>query len=338
MSYKRFDAEDIVVSSDSVTAPLWTNNVLTLTEFYTSSIQVSGESGDYFYDVYNTGSSLDNSEVQFAVSYADELGSGSEYYNVAVLGKSPSSTIYGQYRNIVLGDEEGSFTFGNVTSPYFYVININRTRYKEKLLPGTISLTLQKGAATIVLTDNSQITSTVSYVDSGRVYDIVSGSVGEVFTGVNANGYTANSGSYGKFLPDVGVIILNGKALDESSGNGGIGLATARNVNSPDNNHAKIYEAIKAGASFRLNSEETISSNYIFVRARNSEFNYSGNPSNITGSGELRHSIMVDRPQAYVTTVGLYSDSNDLLAVAKLSRPLLKDFTKENLIRIKLDF
>jgi hypothetical protein len=47
---------------------------------------------------------------------------------------------------------------------------------------------------------------------------------------------------------------------------------------------------------------------------------------------------MVNTPQSYITTVGLYNDSNDLVAVAKLSRPLLKDFTKEALLRIKLNF
>ena len=47
---------------------------------------------------------------------------------------------------------------------------------------------------------------------------------------------------------------------------------------------------------------------------------------------------MINSPQAFITTVGLYNDNNDLLAVAKLSRPLLKDFTKETLVRIKLDY
>ena len=87
-----------------------------------------------------------------------------------------------------------------------------------------------------------------------------------------------------------------------------------------------------------LKSEETISSNYVFVRVRNSEFNYSTNPSNITSSGELRWDVMINTPQSYITTVGMYNDTNDLLAVAKLSRPLLKDFTKEALVRIKLDY
>jgi hypothetical protein len=40
----------------------------------------------------------------------------------------------------------------------------------------------------------------------------------------------------------------------------------------------------------------------------------------------------------YVTTVGMYNDNNELLAVAKLSKPLQKDFTKEALVRVKLDF
>jgi hypothetical protein len=94
-----------------------------------------------------------------------------------------------------------------------------------------------------------------------------------------------------------------------------------------------------SAASFKVNSEETISSNYIFVRPRSSEYNYSENPSFISGStGEVLYSSFINSPQTYITTVGLYNDTNELLAVAKLSRPLPKDFTKEALIRVKLDF
>jgi len=90
---------------------------------------------------------------------------------------------------------------------------------------------------------------------------------------------------------------------------------------------------------FSLNSQETISSDYIFVRARNAEFNYSENPSFISGSnGEVTFNSFINNPQTFPTTIGLYNDNNELLAVAKLSRPLLKDFTKEALVRVKLDF
>ena len=88
-----------------------------------------------------------------------------------------------------------------------------------------------------------------------------------------------------------------------------------------------------------MNSQETVSSDYIFIRARNAEFNYSENPSFISGStGEVIYNSFINNPQTFPTTIGLYNDNNELLAVAKLSRPLLKDFTKEALVRVKLDF
>ena len=86
-------------------------------------------------------------------------------------------------------------------------------------------------------------------------------------------------------------------------------------------------------------SEEVITSNFVFVRARNAEFNYSQNPTFIDPTtGGVRFTDFITAPQTFITTVGLYNDNGDLLAVAKLSKPLKKDFTKEALIRIKLDF
>lgn len=331
MSFKRFDAEDLVISAEPVTAPLWTGNSLTLTSFFTGS-QKDGVSGDFYLEVYQTGSALAAAETQFSIAYCDKLGSGSNAYNTTVVGKSPSRTNYGQYRSLVLGDEETDFLFGGVTQDYFYAINIDRNRYKEKLLPGTLNLKV----GNLQLTDNSKDTTTLSFNDAGRVYEIVSGTLGNAYSGT---GYTTSSGSYGLFLPDIGTILLNGAALDITTSEG-ISLNTDRTSTVTNNygNAGRLYNALETGATFRLNSEETVSSQFVFVRARNGEFNYSVNPSNITGSGDLRHDIMIDAPESYITTVGLYNDNNDLLAVAKLSSPLKKNFTKEALVRIKLDF
>jgi len=342
MSYKRFDAEDIVISAESVTAPVWTGDIVTLDTFYTSSTQIGGVSGDYYYNIYQTGSDLTNARVQYAIGYADKKGSGSLLFNDAIPGKSPSSVLYGQYRNLVLGDEEADFTFGTQTSEYFYVISVDRARYREKLLPGSLDLVLNVSGsqASIRLTDNSNLVTTTTFSDSGRVFELISGSTGVVSSGAkNSDGYTNGSGSYGKFLPDIGVILINGKALDGNIEDGGLNLQIDRSKNPAEaSNTRKFYDILNREPKFRLQSEETISSNFIFVRARNAEFNYSTNPSLITGSGELRHNVMINSPQSFITTVGLYNDNNDLLAVAKLSRPLLKDFTKEALVRIKLDY
>jgi|TARA_B110000879_G_scaffold43525_1_gene61414 hypothetical protein len=341
MSFKRFDIEDVVVSAESVTSPLWSGDSTTLSTFFTSSTQIGGTSADYYYDVYQATATSDAARVQFSIAYADQKGSGSLAYNTAVVGKAPSSTIYGQFRNVVLGDEESSFNFGGKQSEYFYVLAIDRARYREKLLPGSFELTLQTSGSNNSLTiiDNSSTLTTTTFTDAGRVYDLVSGSVASgVNTSINENGYTSNSGSYGKLLPDIGVVLLNGSAIDAPNTNGGIDLGTDRSPNSASLNPQRVFDFLKDSGSIRLQSEETISSNFVFVRARNGEFNYSTNPSLITGSGELRHDVMIDSPQSYITAVGLYNDNNDLLAVAKLSRPLLKDFTKETLVRIKLDY
>ena len=100
-----------------------------------------------------------------------------------------------------------------------------------------------------------------------------------------------------------------------------------------------MFRTINSGSSFGLQSQENVTSDYIFIRPQNAEFNYTTNPSFISSStGEVIYSQFINNPQTYITTVGLYNDANELLAVAKLSRPLVKDFTKEALIRVKLDF
>jgi len=332
MSYKRFDADDVLVSAESVTTSAWSGNVTTLTSFYTSSTQYNSTSGDFYVNIFNQDPSGSGEEIQFTVGYANKNGDGTVRYNSAVDGKSPSDTVYGQYRTLILGDEESNFVFGSgdntFTADGFYVISVDRGRYKEKILPGSLELTLDVGGDSIVLTDTSATTTTQTFTDAGRVYELKA----------DVSSSVAASGSYGKLLPDVGLILLNEEALDAAVADGGLNLGTGNTQNDNDENPKKLYNAIVNGASFKLSSQETVSSNFVFVRARNSEFNYSTNPSILTGSGELRHDVLIDSPETYVTTVGLYNDNQDLLAVAKLSRPLLKNSTKEALIRIKLDY
>jgi hypothetical protein len=342
MSFKRLDPEDFILSADSITAPLWTTNSPILTTFFTSSAQETSTSGKYYLSVYQTGSALSGSEVQFDIVYANKIGSGSVLFNSAVGSNSPTKTLYGQYRALVLGDENADFIFGNITSSDFWALSISRNRYKETLFPGSLTLGMSGSLGNIVLTDDSQYVNSITYKDAGRVYNLISGSAGTKTgaTGtVTTDGWSVNSGSYGWFLPDIGTILLNPLALSGSLAAGGIGLHVSRSNNADGANDARLFRTISASANFRLNSQETITSDYVFVRARNAEFNYSENPTFISGStGEVLYNDFINNPQVYFTTVGMYNDNNELLAVAKLSKPLIKDFTKEALIRVKLDF
>lgn len=335
MAFKRFDPEDFVVSSDSITSTLWSTGAPTLTNFYTSSVQAAGSSGNYYLSVYQTASNLSTAAVQFDIAYADLLGSGSTLYNPIVPNNSYTKTIYGQYRSLILEDENANFIFGTgnnvITGSNFWVISIERANYKQSLFPGSLNLKLSGSGGIINLTDNSLDTTVNTFIGSTQVFQLVSGSNG---SGIAGGGYVAGSGSYGLVFPQLGTILLNPAAISQS-----IRMAPSRSNNSDGLNNQRLFNSIVLGNSFILNSQETITSDYVFVRARNSEFNYSENPSFISGStGEVIYDNFINQPQVYITTVGMYNDSNDLLAVAKMSRPLLKDFTKEALVRVKLDF
>jgi hypothetical protein len=351
MSFKRLDPEDFVVSADSVQGVAWSTGNPSLSSYYTSSAQKVGTSGNYYLTVYDSNGALVSSEPQFDIAYGNKHGSGSTAFNGLYPGRTPSAVIYGQYRSMILEDENAVFLTGVGTTGKatpcgediisstavemedFWVISPDRARYKQNLFPGTFNLKLGDGSGNFLeLTDNSNDTSVQTFLGSSRVYQIVSGSNG---SGITGGGYTPDSGSYGLFFPDVATILLNPEAINYT-----LGVNSDKTQNaSNDVNYTILYSAISQGTNFQLNSEETITSDYIFVRSRNAEFNYSENPSFISGStGEVIFDTFINNPQVYPTTVGLYNDANELMAVAKLSKPLLKDFTKESLVRVKLDF
>jgi len=347
MGFKRLEADDFVVSAQAQTQTCWSGNepALTADSMFTQSNQINGQSGVYYAAVFNTESGAPNFEAQFEIAYGNSNGGGALAYNqIAAPNVSPASTIYGQYRTLVLEDENAQFVFGEVSQSSIYVISVERARYKQSLFPGSLNLILSSSISSnankvLELTDNSKMVTVPTYYGTTRAYQIISGSDGIAYnSGSGGLGYTTDQGSYGLFLPDIGTLILNGAALDLDSEEG-INLGTNASLNTAGNNPLRLLGPMQSGSGFALNSEETVTSDFVFVRARNSEFNYSENPSYISGStGEVIYNYFINNPQTYVTTIGLYNDSNELLAVAKLSKPLNKDFTKEALVRVKLDF
>jgi len=353
MSFSRLDATDFVISADSVTAPAWSTNAPVLTQFFTLA---SNATGSYYLDVYQTASNLSNAAIQFSIAYGHIYGSGSAPLNALIPQNTPSRITFGQYRNLMYGDAESPVDFsyngtGVTSSLNLIALPIDRNRYKESLMPGTFNLVLGTGSALLSLTDNSNDISTITYIDGGRVYNLISGSNGSAVSSPTlsgaSKGYTV-SGSYGFYLPDMGAIILNPATLALSTAAGGLNVQMTSSTSPAIGgfNHSKVLELFVSGArafsstgsGFQLNSQETISSNYIFVRVKNGEYNYTSNPSFISGSGNLVYSNFINSPQTFPTTVGMYNDNNELLAVAKMSKPLTKDFTKEALIRVKLDY
>jgi len=91
--------------------------------------------------------------------------------------------------------------------------------------------------------------------------------------------------------------------------------------------------------NLEFNNTTELNSTIYFCRAGTSEFNYSSNPTYVSGSEIInKNSDEENLPTSYITTIGLYSDANQLLAVAKLSEPLKKTPENELTFRVRLDY
>ena len=352
--YKKFGVIDKVTNrTEIVTSGIWSGDTgsLDVQSNYTSSAQVASTSGKYYLDVYNAATSSDAAEVQFSIAYGDVNG-----YGAPTLTQDDSSTmstkaVYNQFRNVLLDSADPYFsvysgsTAGGFDMTSFYAININRARYKERLDPGNISINLSGSIRSITLIDDSGGTDE-NVTTSGRVYNMVSGSlnIGSALTASIASYVAPNNKGFGLFYPDMGIILLNPKALAAAI-NSDLGEASSSisNVyhqkNGPNSGSVALLKALAGGNDFQVRRTENVSTSHYFVRANNREFNFSNNPTFVTGSvGAFVQSTFERDPKVYITTVGLYDDSNELLAVAKTSKPIEKSFDKEVAIKVKLDF
>ena len=359
----RYGSEDKVIDTQKVVTSTWSSNTNDASNFinFTSSIATgtdSTSSGAFYIQVYNNAG---ESQSQYFIAYGHKHGSGSlDFTNDdGAIGRSATRLIYNQYRQLVYGDETTDFNFEGHTPDDIFVININRARYKHNLKAGSLNLFLSgstAGAAlgTIHLTisgandlagtlihnltdDSITVTGSATITNAGRQFNLVSGS-----SGVRSGSTTVQtpSGSYGFFYPDAGFIIVNGGVMKNANGYVSRSLGSAGAGHVVNNSHEAFRRAISSsnGGQFIVDSEEKITSQYFFTRVKNNEFNYTTNPSFIDTNGNLNFTSMVDNPKTFITTIGLYNDSNDLVAVAKVSQPISKDFSKEALMRVKLDY
>ena len=325
---------------------MWSGSVGTITAFYTGSTQESN-TGKYYYDVHSIDN--ENADVEFAVTYGHRLGSGSEAGNVVGL-TNPTKGIYSQFRQILLPPGTTQFNFhGDSGTDYksedFYAVVVNRSRFREKMDPGNWELVLTSGSNNVTLIDDSGASQNATIAASQREFWVVSGSIANgIHTTATSTATTTTSGSYGTFYPETGMILLNPSLLGDSdltNSNDQIkvientGTSTATN----DYNHKKLFNSIVSGVRFAARREEQKRSSYYFCRVKNNQYNHSQNPSYFSGtSAELTNKGFIQDPKSYITTIGLYNDNNELLAVSKLSQPLLKDMNTEALFKVKLEY
>jgi len=338
MTYIKLQPSDVVIDSEIITKPAWSNDTSIMNTFYAPNVSDSA----FYVDVYRE-SLLANplAEVQFSIAYGHKSGSGNIVGNSyqTTDGKKNTEIFYSSIRQKVLNSEKEYFTFSNSNNTpidSILVISLDRSVFKEKIKTG-FNLKLTNGSNSLHLTDDSNVDLVNNYVGSHRYYNIISGSNGNLASGQSIVNTTF--GTYGMVLPDLGVLILNPMTLSLPFSSKGIGLSiNSLPSNVSQRNELSLFNLIQSGASFELYSQETVTSKYYFCRVPNVEMNFTTNPSLIDDNGNIFDQSLIDFPTTYYTGIGLYNSKHELVAYGKLSKPRKKNFLKEDLIKTKISY
>lgn len=331
-TFKIFDpSTDIVtdVENQIITAGMFQGGTGSITAFFTSSAQVA--TGTYI-DVYSTDPATNTSNTtEFSLFYGDYFGSGSApFANHSDDTITRSKTNYSSVANIILGNTAEKLNISeSVTSDRFLGLSFNRGKYKERINPGGFELHLSDGSNVLKLIDDYQNDVSGFKTNNLDTYRIVSGTGDSIYE-------ASDPIEYGRMYPDIGLILFDPIALTSQLTGWEIFSGSAEG-----NNAIGFKDVMQSGSYIKARSEEQIKSTFYFCNLKSTEFNFTNNPTFTTGStggGQLRHSEMQNDPQVYITSVGLYNAYNELVAVAKVSRPVLKNFTRELTFRVKLDY
>lgn len=305
----------------------------------------------YFQAVYdyNYQSSSANHLFDISAGYS----SASNYYTSSFSGSTVKRAVYDQMAQVLMGydsdnailrfDQDGNITEGGTKIDNAVFLCMSRLLNKDEMKKGTVQVTMGLSASygnpfsgpsgSIIFTDNGAATSYFTNSPAGEYAPLISGSttMGLVFyqAGVIVLDATTVFSSSCAWNQREQISMSNDTALHN--------YTIERSFRSSSNTELAndVRHRIK---NIQFNNTTELNSTIYFCRAHHNEFNYSSNPTYLSGSKIRVKSVQSDAPVSYITGVGLYSANGELLAVAKLSEPLKKSPDNEIVIRTRLDF
>ena len=236
--------------------------------------------------------------------------------------------IYNQMAQVLVGygtqggirkfDKDGDLTGGGKIHKAVF-LNYSRLLIKDEIKKGSYILKISGSTQALTISDYGAQNDYRVNSPAGEYGVLYTGSAAAAGTGVGLIYYQA------------GVVVLNADAgtgvfEDSKYFSGSLPIKQVAN---------------KVRGTWRdndFNNTTELNSSIYFCRVNNNEFNYSANPTYLSGSKITTKNVSSDPSVSYITTVGLYSADNELLAVAKVSEPLKKDQTSELTLRVRLDY
>jgi hypothetical protein len=320
-------------------------------------------------------SSSANHIFDITVGYSSDSGARSST-TLAAAQKTKKTNLYNQMAQVLVGydktgsiqqfDQDGNLTDGTKHKENIF-LSFSRLLVKDEIKRGSFQMTLGVSGShanshgkSIIIKDQGasseyRINSPVG--EYGILY--ASNSAGQ--NNIRSTAYSSNTGlttfaPCGLIYYQAGVVVLSGSIFTMSSSTrSGIlsssvavpaGGAVYKYGNSFTFHDTLTGSTIQTTANLlrrrikniQFNNTVELNSSIYFCRINHNEYNYSANPTYLNQSQIRVKQESSDSPVAYVTTVGLYSADNQLLAVGKLSEPLRKDPTIEYTLRARLDY
>jgi hypothetical protein len=360
MVYKNFDFNSDYSVSDQfhITKPLFLAESDRTNQFY--SVTPNSNNSKYFISVHNRPIEDIRSVKIFDITYAHISGSGSSYKKIesqTEVDHLPAKSMYKKYMAECFGGaEQIKFKNGN-GSDYFYALQFDRNTFKDKLNSGNIQITLapissssnqlintgsnvrfnSNSSIIFTLIDDSMYTKVYSssFETTDECYNLVSGTIQDGPVDYE------NSEGWGLVFPNKGLIILNGEMLDASCS---FNTVTA---SIDGDNPRKLFLSLSGSCApnavrnkheyWYMRSSELYADENYFCRIDRNEFNYSNNYTYVSGSfWKVYYDKLNNTTKTYITSIGLYNNRHELLAIGKFSRPFLKDSSQEYVINVKL--
>jgi len=273
------------------------------------------------------------------------------YSPQSVLSSSASNqnakkiNLYNQMAQILVGhdvtggilqfDRDGDIVAGGGKLKEVVFINFARLLAKDEIKKG--SFALQLGTT---FRHSASLTEILTLTDTNAQNDFrINSPAGEyapLFT--SSTGITSDTG--------VGLVFYQaGIAVVSASVFAGVQFSGSLSASQDVDNALTSSTIENISNSFRhrfadldFNNTTELNSTVYFCRVHHNEYNYSSNPTYLSESKIRVKNNTVDEPVSYITSIGLYSADNELLAVAKLSEPIKKTPQNESTFRVRLDY
>lgn len=326
-----------------------TNDVVSTRTLLNESIPLTGTilSGTYadnnikyyshgmFQSVYDYPylSSSANHVVDITMGYSAD----SDLASVISSQNSKKINLYNQMAQMLVGyditgsimkfDQDGNIAAGGTKLKEVYFLNFARLLTKDEIKKGSVTFAFGTGSY------STEYSGVKTLTDTGAASDYrINSPAGEY--GIL---YDALSVASGLVYYQAGIAVITASAIGPAN-NFSTGSTSRNNtlkLSTIDINGDILRKRIQ---NISFNNTTELNSTIYFCRASHNEFNYSSNPTYLSSSKMVVKNVSTDVPVSYITTVGLYSADNELLAVAKTSEPLKKDPTNELTLRVRLDY